>query len=151
VNPILRLAYLSLRGWWWLRRPLSVGVRVLLLQEGSVLLVRHSYRPHWHLPGGGVDRGETLEQAARREAAEEVGATLRSVSFVGIYTNFWNGRSDHVALFSSDDLEHSGSHDWEIAEQRWFDLRRLPRDLSPGTARRLAELCAEAQPSVGRW
>ncbi len=146
-----RLGYLTMRGWWWLTLPHSTGVRVLLVREGQVLLVKHTYRPEWHMPGGGVDRGETLEQAARREAKEEAGATLGALELLGVYSNFWNRRTDHVAVFVCEDFSVSEEHDWEIAELRWFALDDLPNDLSPGTSRRLAEYRAGERPGFGRW
>ncbi len=151
MNPVHRLGYMTMRGWWWLTRPHSAGVRVLLVQGERTLLVKHTYRPDWHMPGGGVDRGETLEQAARREAHEEVGATLGQVELLGVYTNFWNRRTDHVAVFVCRDFSVSEEHDWEIDEVRWFPLDDLPEDLSPGTARRLAEYRAGERPGFGRW
>ena len=57
-------------------RPVTVGVRLILEKGQAVLLVKHTYQYDWYLPGGGVKRGETLEGAARREAAEELGAEL---------------------------------------------------------------------------
>ncbi len=151
MNPLHRFGYMSLRAWWWITRPQSAGVRVLIERDGQVLLVKHTYRPDWHMPGGGADRGETLEQAARREALEEVGATLGPVTLLGVYSNFWNRRTDHVAVFICNELEVSGEHDWEIAELRWFPLAALPSDLSPGTSRRLAEYKAGERPGFGRW
>lgn len=151
MKPLHRTAYLALRAWWWLRRPHAAGVRVLLVRDGRVLLVKHSYRPDWHFPGGGVDRYETLEQAARRESREEVGATLGAVSLMGVYSNFWNRRTDHVAVFVCEDFSVTEEHDWEIAEIRWFPLDQMPADLSPGSARRLAEYRAGERPGFGRW
>ncbi|MFH1464613.1 MAG: NUDIX domain-containing protein [Pseudomonadota bacterium] len=151
MNPLHQLGYLALRGWWWIRRPHTAGVRVLLLREGRVLLVNHTYRADWHMPGGGVDHGETLEGAARRECREEVGATLGELTLLGVYTNFWNGRTDHVAVFVCQDFETDGSHDWEIAETRLFDLDALPADASPGTRRRIADFQAGARGKFGRW
>ena len=151
MNPLHRLGYLSLRAWWWVTRPHSTGVRVLLARGGRVLLVKHTYRADWYMPGGGVDRGETLEQAARREAHEEVGAVLGPLELQGVYSNFWNRRTDHVAVFTCTDFSVSEDHDWEIAELRWFPLDDLPADLSPGTARRLAEYKAGERPGFGCW
>ncbi len=151
MNPLHRIGYMSLRAWWWLTRPHSAGVRVLLVRDGQTLLVKHTYRADWHMPGGGVDRGETLEQAARREALEEVGATLGHIELMGVYTNFWNRRTDHVAVFLCEDFGVTEEHDWEIAELRWFPLDDLPADASPGTRRRLAEHTAGERPGFGRW
>ena len=151
MNPIHRLGYQSLRVWWWITRPHTAGVRVLLERDGEVVLVKHTYRPDWHMPGGGVDRGESLEQAARREALEEVGAKLGSVQLLGVYSNFWNRRTDHVAVFICNDFELSGESDWEIAEVKWFPIIDLPAATSPGTARRMAEYNAGERPGFGRW
>ncbi|MEC9401119.1 MAG: NUDIX domain-containing protein, partial [Pseudomonadota bacterium] len=56
------------------RNPFTLGVRVIVEDRNSrVLLVRHSYVTGWYLPGGGVDKGETMEEAACREVLEEAG------------------------------------------------------------------------------
>jgi 8-oxo-dGTP pyrophosphatase MutT (NUDIX family) len=122
-----------------MRRPVTVGVRLLLLREGEILLVQHTYQRHWYLPGGKVERGETLEQAARREANEELGATLGALRLLGVYTNFYEGRSDHVVVFICDALTSTGETDREIERFAWFPLRQLPEGVSPGSRHRIAE------------
>ena len=99
-----RLRYRIARLWWSVAKPITVGVRVLLVQDGRLLLVRHTYQEAWYLVGGRVEGGETLEQAIRREAAEEVGAKLSHLELFGVYSNFFEGKSDHVVVFKSDDL-----------------------------------------------
>ncbi|MFC0651817.1 NUDIX domain-containing protein [Lederbergia wuyishanensis] len=61
---------------WYISRPITLGVRILLIQDEKVLLVKHTYQNHWYLPGGGVEKSETLERAIRRECKEEIGADL---------------------------------------------------------------------------
>ena len=88
-----RLLYRACRLWWHVVRPITVGARCIVVREDRVLLVRHTYQRPWYLPGGGVERGETLEQAVRREVAEEVGMQLGSVGLLGVYSNFFGNCS----------------------------------------------------------
>jgi 8-oxo-dGTP pyrophosphatase MutT (NUDIX family) len=151
----MRLAHIFYqfeRLWWWLTRPVTIGVRLLAVQDGSVLLVRHTYQQQWYLPGGGVKRGETLEQAIRREAAEEVGATLGELRLSGVYTNFYEYKSDHVVVFVCDDVTLSGATDREIERFTWSAFDDLPLDTSPGSRKRIAEYCSRpAAPIVAHW
>lgn len=146
-----RWAYLAMCAWWRVRRPMTVGVRVLLVRDKNVLLLRHTYMRSWFAPGGGVEKGETLEEAIRREAREEVGATLSDLRLLGIYTAFKEGKSDHVVTFVSEDFTVDGTSDREIEEVRWFALDDLPADLSPATARRIRDYLEGRAPGVGDW
>src|SRR5690349_15600919 len=68
------------------RRRMVLGTRAVLLDGDRVLLLRHTYMPGWHFPGGGVEPGETAEQAARREAEEETGLRVGgSMRLLGLY------------------------------------------------------------------
>jgi ADP-ribose pyrophosphatase YjhB (NUDIX family) len=149
---LLRLAYLAFRAYLFIFRPVRIGVRVVLIQDRQVLLVRQTYVPGWYLPGGGVKRGETLEQAARREAREEVGAELGEIHMMGAYTNFTEWKTDHNIVFISRGARFSGKPDGEVAEARFFRLEELPQGLWPGHRLRLEELRrGEPHPIYGEW
>jgi 8-oxo-dGTP pyrophosphatase MutT (NUDIX family) len=124
-----RLLYLGFKIYCFLLRPVRIGVRVLLAQGDEVWLVRHTYLDGWFLPGGGVDRGETLEGTARREAREELGAELGNVMLIGVFTNFGDWKTDHTAVFYCNDFKITGKPDGEIAEARAFPLSQLPVDI----------------------
>lgn len=146
---ILTLAYHANRLRCFLLRPLSISVKLILVQDGKIVLVQHSYQPGWHIPGGGVKRGETLEQAVRREAREELGATLNDLRLQGIYTHFGEYKSDHMALFVSEAFTLTGQGDAEIERLEFFPVRNLPKGLSPASCRRVEEYL-QGQPASAR-
>ena len=88
-----------LRPYWRLTRAMTLGVRGIVRDgDGGILLVRHSYTPGWHLPGGGVERGETMKYALHRELQEEGGVEpLGEPRLHGIFANR-NFSGDHVAV-----------------------------------------------------
>jgi ADP-ribose pyrophosphatase YjhB (NUDIX family) len=137
---------------WRLFHPVTLGARVILMRGGEVLLIRHTYREGWYFPGGGVDKGETLEEAARREAEEEAQATVGDVRLLGVYANFGEGKSDHVAVFYTGDFDvRPFEPNNEIAAREWFSLDDLPGTISPATRERLRELNEGRLPVTGTW
>jgi 8-oxo-dGTP pyrophosphatase MutT (NUDIX family) len=150
---LYRFAYLSQLIYWILWRPVTLGVNVLLVQDGAVLLVRPTYKNSWTLPGGGVSRGETLAQAARREVSEEVGFVLHDLQLFGMYTNLTATNSDHIAVFVAHTftppaLPHQS---YEIDEYRFFPLNALPPNMGEGTRRRLEEFQQETAVAFRPW
>ena len=149
---MMRLLYIGFRIYCFIFRPKAIGVRVMLIQNEQVLLVRQTYIPGWFMPGGGVKRGETLEQAARRETREEIGGEMANLCLLGAYTHFGEHKSDHNALFLCTDFMFSGKQDKAIAEVRFFPLDSLPEGLLPGHRRRLEEYRAGVViPQFGEW
>ena len=128
-----------------------MGVRIFLLQDDEIILVKHSYQDAWYLPGGGVKRGETLAQAIRREAAEECGADINQIKFLGIYTNFVDYKSDHIALFIAHDFTLTHLHDREIESVARFPVQQLPARLSPGSQQKIEAFLNENLENIGMW
>jgi len=128
--------------WFRLNRGLTLGVRGLVTDaEGRVLLIQHTYVPGWHMPGGGVERGETVETALARELQEEAGVrVLGRASLLSLHNNDRNHPGDHVALFRIHDWEPcAASAQGEIHEVGWFAPEALPADVTSGTRNRIAE------------
>jgi ADP-ribose pyrophosphatase YjhB (NUDIX family) len=145
------LAYQLLRLSWRIRRPVSLGVKAMLVEGDEVVLVRHTYQPGWLLPGGGMRRGETPEEAARRECAEELGATLGPLELFCVCSRFRQGKSDHITVFVCRSFSLGKKSDFEIDDFQRFRLTALPVDASRGTRRRVRELLDGAPCSARAW
>lgn len=123
-------------------RPTEIGVRVLVAQGDSVLLVRHrGGREPWNLPGGGISAFETLEDAARREVHEESHCSVQVADLLGIYHSFSEGMSNYITVFVATPLGPAcpPMADLEIVDARFFDPRDIPANTSPGALRRIEE------------
>lgn len=127
-----------------LRRP-GHGVKCAIVRDGQVLLVRHTYGDHrvWHLPGGGLRRGEPPAAGADREIAEELGLTglrWRELPTVEIRQH---GRSVTLECFAAG-VESAAVTPavGEIADARWFTPDRLPAPLALEVRRILADVPA---------
>jgi len=133
----------SLHFYWWLSRGLTVGVRAVVVDAaGRVFLVKHTYIEGWHLPGGGVEAGETLAAALARELREEGNIELDGEpTLFAVYFNRRVGRRDHVALYLVRSFRQSAppQPNHEIAEHGFFAPDSLPPDATRATRERLAE------------
>ena len=72
---IFKYGYKAMRVVWRYYKPRHNGVGVLIRHVDQVLAVRHSYRPGYTIPGGGMNRRENARQTAVRELAEELSIT----------------------------------------------------------------------------
>lgn len=132
-------------------RGLTLGVRAMVFDEaGRVLLVEHSYTPGWHLPGGGVERGETAEEAVARELEEEAGVRPAArPRLVSMHSNAALFRGDHVLVYRVDLWTPcAATSRGEILRADWFDPRDPPEGTRPGVRRRLAEALDGAPPDL---
>ncbi|MCI3923135.1 NUDIX domain-containing protein [Paenibacillus sp. TRM 82003] len=122
-------------------RPLLMcGASVILLNaEGQVLLFHRTDNDSWSFPGGAIEPGEKVEEAARREAFEETGLRVGEMNLFGVfsgeelYYRYPNG--DEVynvdVVFISQDYEGDIRLSDEGKGVRFFSIDELPDKISP--------------------
>jgi 8-oxo-dGTP pyrophosphatase MutT (NUDIX family) len=141
------LLRVTLRAIWY---PTALGVTAAVTgQDGRVLLVRHSYTGGWQLPGGSVERGETLESAILRELAEEVGLSGGAAQFRSIHLRAAGWAGNAISFFRITGAAVNFRPNWEIREIIWADPAAPPPGATPATLRRLAEL--QGAPASPHW
>jgi len=151
---VSRLITAVLRPFWRMRRGMTLGAQGVVIDgDGRVLLVRHSYRPGWWFPGGGVEWGETLDEALARELEEEVGVTFTGAPVLhGLFSNGTNFPGDHIAVYLVRQWTRREGYRQrgEIAEAEMFAPGDVPATTDPGTRNRLAEIFGRA-PLRPKW
>ncbi len=119
----------------------TLGSRAIVLNsQNQVLLVKHTYQPHWYIPGGGVKKRESAKAAVLRELKEEVGITvIGEPELFGIYHHTYLGVSDYPIIYVVKNYSLANAYSPEIEKTGWFNYESLPDMTSPGTKRRLNE------------
>jgi ADP-ribose pyrophosphatase YjhB (NUDIX family) len=140
--------------YWRVARGMTLGVRAVVLDgDDGVFLVKHSYVSGWHLPGGGVEVGESFVDALRRELAEEGRIELLGEPVLhGLFFNSHVSPRDHVAVylvrhFRQDRLPEANH---EIIACGFFDAAALPADTTEGTRLRISEVL-EGRAPMAAW
>jgi ADP-ribose pyrophosphatase YjhB (NUDIX family) len=140
--------------YWRFARGMTLGVRALVIDEaGRIFLVKHSYVSGWHLPGGGVEAGETAAQALARELLEEGNIELMERPRLhGIFFSDRDSRRDHVAVYVVREFRQTAAPvaSREIAAHGFFDIHELPGNTTAGTRQRIIEVLGGA-PVSERW
>jgi 8-oxo-dGTP pyrophosphatase MutT (NUDIX family) len=125
-------------------RRVTLGAQGVVCNDiGQVLLIRHTYQPGWHFPGGGVERGEAMDEALARELREEANVSVSGApQLFGLYTHFDVFPGDHIALYRVTSWTRlPGSFPTrEIAECGFFDRQDLPEGVTKAVRSRLAEI-----------
>jgi 8-oxo-dGTP pyrophosphatase MutT (NUDIX family) len=134
-----------------LTRPMTLGARIAAFDdEGRVLLVKHGYLPGWHFPGGGVDPGESAEQAAVRELREEANVEVADrPTLHGVFFNRRSSRRDHVVVYVARGVLQTAPRaaNWEISAAAFFKTTDLPEGVSSAVVERLREIQGLAKPA----
>ena len=131
--------------------PTLLSASVAILEDQRILLIlREDFRV-WGLPGGDVDPGESLAQAAVREAREETGLEVALTRLVGMYSLVGNDHTLVTAVFAArvtgGDLHPQPR---EIADVDWFPADVLPDDLIWWHRQRIADAFAGVTAAVWR-
>lgn len=128
-----RGAYTLARLYWLVRHPRTEGVFVGVWHAGRVLLLQNSYKRQLSMPGGGLERGESPEQAGARELHEEVGLRAEASSLRPVFETVGTSenKDDHVRFLELDvDAEPAlAIDDREVTWAAFIDLDtalRLP-------------------------
>lgn len=149
---LLRTIYVVRLFGWRVLRPITLGVRMIVVRDEEILLVRNHGDPRWHLPGGAVERGETLAEGACREVREETGFVVEVAGLLGVYSNFSEYKNDHMMIFWGHPVREGALKlNLEIAEARFFALDALPTLNNRSTQQRIAEFVAGQHGQWGRW
>lgn len=136
----------------------TFGVRVLVFKDNHILLVKHRYGNFWVMPGGGINKNESEEQAALRELKEETGMLSIATDFkLGQYKNNTGGKNDNISCFVVTDFKEITNFrrtfiDYlEIGSMQWFKIDNLPHDVSDPTEARIKEFLAGRRDLVSAW
>ena len=125
LRPIL---IFGMRTWWFIWRPKTQGAKVVISCGNEILLIKTTYGYSYSLPGGGINKNETAESAARRETLEEVGIVLEKVFPLPSFITYEEYKQDTVYGFYSEVNSKEYTLDKiEIDTAEWHPLNSLPK------------------------
>lgn len=122
------LLIIMMRSWWYITRPKTSGALVVIQHNEEILLVKTTYGYAYGLPGGGIKKGETPVEAARREALEEVGIVLKNLHPLPSFVTHEEYKEDTVYSFYTTVASKDFRLDrLEIDCAEWHPITQLPK------------------------
>ena len=123
----------------------SLAVIVAVIDEGRILLTKRDDFEVWCLPGGGVEDGESMAEAAIRETKEEAGIDVELTRLVGVYSRIGGMWNDvHAVLFAAKPVGSALKiQPGETIEVRYFPFEEIPDELLFGHRRRILDAIHE--------
>lgn len=120
---------------------ITLGVNISIIQNGKILLTKREDFEVWCLPGGAVDEGESVAQAAIREAREETGLKVKLTRLIGVYSRpGWPGAGAHIISFAAEPIGGEFKADpSEVIDMDYFMPDALPEDLLSWHVQRIAD------------
>ena len=116
------------RTWWYITRPTTSGAKTVIRCGNEILLIKTTYGYTYSLPGGGIKKDEQPEDAAKREAFEEVGIRLSNVAPLPPFVTYEEYKKDTVYGFYSEVFSKEYTLDFlEIDVAEWHPLHNLPQ------------------------
>lgn len=105
-----------------------VGMVYFVEKDDQILLVKQTYQDKWGLPGGWLNKNETLRESTARELREELGATLEDFEILTI-RKVPNGQIIDVAIRGKISGDTMQIGDGEVEKYQFFPRNALPKDV----------------------
>jgi len=120
---------------------ITLGVNIAIIQNEKILLTKREDFEVWCLPGGAVDEGESVAQAAIREAREETGLEVKLNYLIGLYSRpGWPGAGGHIVSFAAQPIGGELKADpSEVIDIGYFAPDEIPDDLLSWHVQRIAD------------
>ena len=140
----LRFIYPLALLYWFLLRPKTYGTKIIIKQAGKILFIKNTYGIRdWDLPGGGIKKGETPQEAVIREVAEELNLTIVNPTFMGDFIYFGSYKKDHISVFFIELSQTNPQPDMiEVSDVAWFAPDSFPNIKYEASRRALSLLTA---------
>ncbi len=136
-----------------------IGVGAIIVEGERVVLVKRAHPPlqaQWSIPGGVLEVGELLREAAVREAREETGLTVEAVELLGVYDRVLRDPEQRVQYhyvlidFLCRRVAGDLAAATDAAEVKWFTQKQLPAlNLAEDTVDVIQKGFAKSEESCG--
>ena len=119
---------------------IGVGAGIFIYKDRNVLLQKRKDNGCWSMHAGGLEIGETVEEAAKRELLEETGLTANTLFLLGVFSGeemrytYPNGDKVSIVKIIYNCNDFSGDitcEQEEVSELKWFDINEIPDNISP--------------------
>jgi len=108
-------------------RHFHLAANGMIVKGNKILLHHRTDCDMWDLPGGGLEKGETIFQTLRREVKEETGLNIKPIKLTGVYQNY--RKEIFVFNFLVKVISGKLTKNKEADDFKYFDFKSLPKNM----------------------